>query len=354
MGIWGDHQQLHKAPHNVQPAGEDDAWAVSVSAWLYRRCLLAYPAPFRRAFAIELAQIFRVCCREALRAGGGGALARLWLFTLADLVFSALAERLTGGYIMASTRISRFGGLVGLAGGALWLAMLVIGVALTVFFAFAQVTPTPNATVLATFVPLYGAWLLFLVGLAGLTSRLASVSGSFWLRWGAIVAGGIACVGAIMLLAGNLETSYVWMLNSQSSVHQVSNNGADAAFSYAFYAAAFVGYLVLGVGLALLGIVAARTRALGRWSILPSLMGGVAAIMYFFTDMGAPSLLRNTNPGTVVMAIAMLAFMLFWGVCWLVIGVTLLRANHQSAPQPSGRSVSAHEQAATGISGAVS
>jgi len=97
-----------------------------------------------------------------------------------------------------------------------------------------------------------------------------------------------------------------------------------------------------------------RTRALGRLSILPLLMSVVVAVMYFFTDMGAPSLLRNTGPGLLVMAVASLVFIVFWGISWLLLGAALLRAHPFAAPQSAGQTLATGGQGAADISGAVS
>jgi len=92
---------------------------------------------------------------------------------------------------MSFTRISRFGGLVGLVAGALWLGVMALGAAFAAFLAVVKPTPMMNAAVLL-FIPLYGTWLLFLVGLVGLTARLTGAIGG-WLRWGVALAGVVAC-----------------------------------------------------------------------------------------------------------------------------------------------------------------
>jgi hypothetical protein len=61
---------------------------------LYRALLWAYPAPFRREWCRDMAQLFGDCCRDGYRVGGVGGLARVWLVALTDLARSVPRERL--------------------------------------------------------------------------------------------------------------------------------------------------------------------------------------------------------------------------------------------------------------------
>ena len=61
---------------------------------LYGILLIAYPATFRHEFSGQMVQVFRAACRHSLRQGSRG-LVRFWLHTLADLITSASAERLS-------------------------------------------------------------------------------------------------------------------------------------------------------------------------------------------------------------------------------------------------------------------
>ena len=103
-----------------------------------------------------------------------------------------------------------------------------------------------------------------------------------------------------------------------------------------FYAANFLGYPILGLGLLGGGWLAARTRALGRLSALPLILGALSIAVYFFMDMGAPSLLRNTGtPGLLVMVAGQLAFALVWAGSWIAIG-RRLRTQPGEGPSTSG------------------
>ncbi len=64
-----------------------------VSDRLYSWMLRAYPSEFGREYGAEMAQVFRVCCREAYASRAIWGLLRLWLATLRDLSVTALDER---------------------------------------------------------------------------------------------------------------------------------------------------------------------------------------------------------------------------------------------------------------------
>ena len=48
---------------------------LTLSDWMYRILLQAYPASFRERFAAEMAQVFGCLCRDAyVQSGAGGVL----------------------------------------------------------------------------------------------------------------------------------------------------------------------------------------------------------------------------------------------------------------------------------------
>ncbi|GLV55239.1 hypothetical protein KDH_20860 [Dictyobacter sp. S3.2.2.5] len=69
-------------------------WMQSWSERLYQWLLLAYPSEFRREFGQEMAQAFRDCCREELRAGGIPRLIPLWGTVFYDFMKSVSIEHL--------------------------------------------------------------------------------------------------------------------------------------------------------------------------------------------------------------------------------------------------------------------
>jgi hypothetical protein len=68
--------------------------SVSVSCFVYRWLLFAYPKSFRSRFGDEMRQVFQEQCLAHYRKHGVSAVASLWISTLFDLVKSAPGERM--------------------------------------------------------------------------------------------------------------------------------------------------------------------------------------------------------------------------------------------------------------------
>ena len=75
------------------------------SARLYCALLLAFPAPFRRAYGDEMAHAFRDLCRDAWRESGAGGVLALWPGALRDLLLAASAEHVGGLTMLRVTLI---------------------------------------------------------------------------------------------------------------------------------------------------------------------------------------------------------------------------------------------------------
>jgi hypothetical protein len=290
---------------------------VGLSDRLYRALLLACPPAFRKAYGAEMAQVFRTSCREAGRASGAAGVLRLWAPALLDLVVTALAECVQGGANMSKSRMVRWSGLLALLGGALWPVTFVLIVGLE---AVGAVTRSPTAPNLVQIVAYPAAWLFFAIGLVGLQARWAIRPR--WLGWIAFAA---ALTGMLMLLVGGTGMGYVWYSNAAAGPMHRLCGSADCQraqlVEYALYVCDFTGYLVLGAGMTLFGLLATVTRALPRGNRLLLVMGILAGTQYWLTDMGAPSILRNTGtPGVIVMASGTLLFTLVWSVGWIVLG----------------------------------
>lgn len=50
----------------------------TLSDHVYRSLLIAYPATFRRRYGVEMAQVFRTCCRITYRSSGVGGIVKKW------------------------------------------------------------------------------------------------------------------------------------------------------------------------------------------------------------------------------------------------------------------------------------
>lgn len=67
---------------------------VSASESLYRRLLIAYPAPFRRRYGPQMTQVFLDCCRVAYQKSGTPGVLCLWIPSLGDLLTNAMEEHI--------------------------------------------------------------------------------------------------------------------------------------------------------------------------------------------------------------------------------------------------------------------
>ena len=68
--------------------------AVALSARVYRGCLRAYPAAFRRAYGRDMARVFQDACRDAYHRAGAWGVLLLWGPILRDLVANVTGEHI--------------------------------------------------------------------------------------------------------------------------------------------------------------------------------------------------------------------------------------------------------------------
>ncbi len=87
---------------------------------LYRVLLVLYRRAFRREFGLQMAQVFRDCCRQAQGERGAVGILSLWAPTLRDFAVTALLERLAeGGHMFHLSRsvLVCAGGVAAMLGG---------------------------------------------------------------------------------------------------------------------------------------------------------------------------------------------------------------------------------------------
>lgn len=70
------------------------SWLIAASEQCYRLLLYAYPSRFRHTYGGEMQQVFRTCCHVAYRQRGWRGVLTVWMYTISDLVTSALVERI--------------------------------------------------------------------------------------------------------------------------------------------------------------------------------------------------------------------------------------------------------------------
>jgi hypothetical protein len=297
---------------------------VALSLAIYEALLLLYPRRFRHVYASDMAQVFRDSLRAATRQGGIAGLARVWRVTLGDLVVTALAERterMEQDMKIARSALYRAAGLISLLGVAVWILGLAWLTLDTMLFS------QPLAPI--TFILLQAKWGFFAIGFIGLFAWLSARRGALvWLP------GVVALAALLVMLAGGLYwnwASQVLVGAIQTGSVQVVNLAATSAVNqqvdYYAYAAMNLGFPVLGLALLVAGWMIRATPGLRGASRALLLMGAISAVYYFFTDMGAPSLLRNTGmPGILGMLAGMLVFTAVWLGGWALLGRQLWQA----------------------------
>lgn len=272
---------------------------------------------------------------------------RLWLRTLADLAVSALAEHIAGGIRMSRWTPARYCAFATMLGGAIWIGEVLYNIGAAIVTAATGSAAYTGPDIMASYV-FAAAWMLFPIGLMGLLMLAAGRVGVLsWLGYT------IAFAGGLMLLVGDLGTtyarSYAAYVGGVQVVHLSGSDLVSANLKLALYQISFLGYPVLGTGLALVGLALWRARALPRFNLLPLGLGVFAALQYFFTDMGAPSLLRNTGtPGLLVMVVEFALFVLAWAVGWMLLGRTVWVAMEAPSPAMRAKPVAGQAQTAAG------
>lgn len=311
-------------------------WEV-VSASIFAALLLLYPPRFRRIYGAQMTLAFRASLREAARQGGMRAVARMWRLTLGDIVVTALAERLEKDVSISHSTLYRATGMISLAGVALWIlggGGFVIGTVLAL-----RMGMSPARSMGAT-IGLPVTWLFFAIGFYGLYTRLAEARGAVvW--W----AGGFIILLLIALAVGSIYNLWASMVGvTYSGSAMIVNTGARGSVnemldSYA-YDIMNLAYPLMGLAMLVTAWLTRREAALRFVYRMLIALGALSVIYYFFTDMGAPSLLRNTTPGEFGMMAAALIYFASWMGCWVALGLWLYRQGTLRAPAavvaPSG------------------
>jgi hypothetical protein len=276
---------------------QPDGRLIAISSAIYCALLALYPLAFRREFGNEMAQVFRTALRREWRARGAAGVVSLWMPMVSDLIVTALRERLAQErqeIPMSRLAFIRAAGAVTILGGALYLLVSLshpMGLARAV-------------------VPLSVACLL--IGVIGLHACLWGREG--WLGW---LGAALAATGLALGVAG-MTSSALQCANGCRSVVGASANIASQLLNTGEHA----GLVFIGAGMLLWGVVALRTLALGRWSILPLVIGLIGMAGIVFLNPSAFSAFESSGAPLV------------FAVCWILLGYALL-TRHADAPTPS-------------------
>jgi hypothetical protein len=302
-----------------------------LSVTAYRALLAAYPRSFRRVYAREMTIVFRDRCNAATREEGVWGLARLWPATLYDLSASALAERVKEATMTAQTLLRRSSAACALAGSGLWLIVSAWGV----YIATQPSNPMNNWRIDDVPFPLTlnpAAWIFFAVALFGALSQLRGSRRAVLLGW---LGGLIAVVGMLMEFVGAGGLAWGRSLSLWTDGDCLSDPFACQAMGF-LQPLTWHGILLIGLGMLLLGAIALRASAFGRWNRLPLAMGAFFFALFPFTDDIAPSILRNTVPGEISIAVAYPLTYAVWSVGWVLLAFELWSRPYAStgpAPQ---------------------
>jgi hypothetical protein len=247
---------------------------LAFSGRLYSLLLLAYPTRFRRAYGREMAQVFRDDIRSTFQENGAAGLIGLWFLVMFDLLKTAFAEHIWEVFHMPVEKLDRWTGLAAALGGAL--------IVFVMFF----IDQLQDAEFVLLSVVVIGMFLLWAIALAGLYRRLPAAS-----HPGNKVTFAIAELSLLLSMIGLL-------------IMPLAELGGTMIF---------IGYFGLGLGIAGMGIIALRYRALGGWSFTPLLVA-VAWLVFLATMISVGFSVVGPLPTASVMLI---------GVSWLLLGIGL-------------------------------
>jgi hypothetical protein len=291
---------------------------LSVSVRIYRALLVAYPKKFREHYETHMVQVFRDSFRYEYHRNGISGVIDLWLHTFADLLVTALMERLMErSQYMFSPKVILWGGVASMFSGMLWMMMGLAQGGSVLFWLITWLAPT-------------GALVLGLGGLAGLYSRQSEQGGRLGLAGFAL-----GIIGTLLALAA------VWW-GPTINLARVARDPTFDASSFLIFSLAMV---LLGVGIMLLGVTSLRGKALHRWRGLPlglgllNTLGGMTFWLAFYLPLS-----QGQNPwkqwslieGYVLYhaVTALLGLGVLLGLGWIGLGIMLATESNAQVIQP--------------------
>lgn len=251
---------------------------LAVSGSLYGVLLGLYPRAFRREFGPQMAQAFRDCCRQAHGERGAVGILGLWGPLMGDLAVTALCERFAEVHHMFALSRSV---LVRAAGAA-----AVLGGALNLLGSVTHLHGLARAAV-------PGSIVCLIIGVLGLHALLWGREGR--LGWLGFILVGVGLTLGFIGMAG----SALGVLRP-NPVAPIINTGEHA------------GLVFIGAGMLLWGIVALQMKALGRWSVMPLVIGLLSLTGIAFLVPATFALLEES------------VVPLVFAACWMLFGYGLL------------------------------
>jgi len=256
---------------------------LTLSNRVYCLLLYLYPAPFRREYGRDMAQVFRDDARQALRESGLTGFLSLWLTIVIDLNKTAFAEHLWQVLHRPQYKYVQWSGVAATIGGVVWL--------MPWFLPWTNWLDEISETS-QLLISLTGLTLVAL-GLSGLHLRLRA-SGS---RISA-PAFSLALIGLVLVI-------------SPVVVALVTGPAVSAGP----FGLVIGGVICLTLGLVIMGANALSHQALGALSFVPlALAGGYVALLISMW-------LSQSNPSIRFLIPIFITLDMF---CWLLLGAALL------------------------------
>jgi hypothetical protein len=275
--------------------------SLSVSVRVYRALLVAYPQKFREHYETQLVQVFRDSFRYEFHRNGISGVIDLWLHTFADLLITAVIERIMErSQYMFSPKVILWGGVAGLFSGMLW---MMTGLA----------PSSGGATIVI-------ALILGLGGLVSLYSRLSGQGGRLGLAGFAL-----GIIGTVLALAA------LWwfftFISGSTSVELHSRIERETVLVARAVLTIMLAFVTLGVGLAMLGIASLRGKTLPRWRGLPLGLGllniivSISGWLIYYVPLSQGRNPWNPwSPGDYVIPFTVFVLV---GIGWIGLGITL-------------------------------
>lgn len=213
---------------------------------------------------------------------------------------------------MARSVFLRYAGMACILSSICWLLGVLAGAFALAFGMQSEVYAIDAPTFPAILFPLI--WLPFLSGLAGLYVYFGARA--TWIGQAGML---MASMAILMKFLGEGGIAWGRLLGLWTGSDCTREPSRCQLLAF-FLALSMRGYLLLGLGLVLVGVVIVRRRLLVRWNALPLAIGITAVAAYCCTDEGPLQQLNATSLGTVILAAVFVLFLIMWGGGWLLVG----------------------------------
>ena len=270
---------------------EKDSSSIRTSTRFYAALLAIYPLSHQEEYGREMILVFRDVCRKENGRNGLGGLIFFWFEVLIELASTALQEHLSEVRMLSTSKgIIRFTGILGSLGGVL---SIVIGVVLI------QDRLGDDVTIFQAALFIF-AYLLIAAGATGyfLAGRHER---------GVNAALGVLLLGAITGAIGPILMA------------------ADIGPGWILW---FIGLVIQGAGLLLLGVTAYRNPGIVRPAWLPLALGMAILVLLIVGIAGADSRPDSTQGALIGLTLSLL------GAGWAILGLLLFSGNVRADAQP--------------------